>query len=694
MAGQREAQIYRAVAKYRTELQDRSFTPANQQMQQAYLAAIQALEGQITAVTQRIADARANGTPTKPVWLYQEARYRQLIEGAQSEFARFAVRAGLAIGQGQMSAVQTSIDNAEKLLALALGQPPADIRPEVLIKPPTERLTDLSGFLSDGSPLSTLLDKLGPQAARDIGRALTTGLVLGRNPNEIARDMRRSAALTRYRAESIARTEIHRAAREATRRRFEDNSDVVAGWIWHSAHNRSTCPACWAMHGTFHKVDERLAGHVRCRCAMIPQTKTWEELGLGEGLEDTRVTVPLGSDLFAQLSDAEKAAILGPSKFAMYKSGDFVLSDFAHLDKNKRWGDSWREASIAQAIAAAEARRAAELKKPRKQREKAPKAPPGQTAADPTPGTMSARQVREAILDDWNSRAARMDEYRARIAEASDAITKFYAEEVQPLADAHYEALRDHGPGSPEERAAIKALEAKEAENEKLWARQKAIQKERDRFDYDFDEYVMEKYVYQKPSKAQIKYEVRPRGENGEQWKRGVESWRRLWGPNTETGTQTVYLRYTDDKKWPDLAKRAYQWQDGVHMPAKVRHAGYGRERSTYGTMIHELTHWLEHNDAFIRREVEKYYNARTAGEQLEKLKDVVPGSGYADNEVTRRDKFIEPYMGKDYGGQVGSHETLTMAIQMLFGSPVTLAREDPDMFEWVFNLTRRIGRP
>ena len=42
------------------------------------------------------------------------------------------------------------------------------------------------------------------------------------------------------------------------------------------------------------------------------------------------------------------------------------------------------------------------------------------------------------------------------------------------------------------------------------------------------------------------------------------------------------------------------------------------------------------------------------------------------------------------YLQEIGSHELLTMAIQNLYGDPLRLARQDPEMFEWTVDLLRR----
>jgi hypothetical protein len=64
-------------------------------------------------------------------------------------------------------------------------------------------------------------------------------------------------------------------------------------------------------------------------------------------------------------------------------------------------------------------------------------------------------------------------------------------------------------------------------------------------------------------------------------------------------------------------------------------------------------------------------------GEALEWM-----GRGYNKSEKTRRDKFLDPYMGKDYGRT--ATEILSMGLEMFYADPVQLAENDPDYFDFI----------
>lgn len=68
--------------------------------------------------------------------------------------------------------------------------------------------------------------------------------------------------------------------------------------------------------------------------------------------------------------------------------------------------------------------------------------------------------------------------------------------------------------------------------------------------------------------------------------------------------------------------------------------------------------------------EIERqFYNRRTAGYDLEWL-----GPGYDQREVSRKDNFINAYMGKDYGGS--GYELLSMGLESLFCDTYNLSRD------------------
>lgn len=115
-------------------------------------------------------------------------------------------------------------------------------------------------------------------------------------------------------------------------------------------------------------------------------------------------------------------------------------------------------------------------------------------------------------------------------------------------------------------------------------------------------------------------------------------------------------------------------WQSGRRTP-EIKIASWNKD----GNAIHELGHRFEHIMPEIREQEAAFYAKRTAGEELQWL-----GKGYAKDEKTRKDNFVNAYMGKDYGGDV--FELVSMGMQLAYTAPNELA-DDANMQQWIFGL-------
>lgn len=185
---------------------------------------------------------------------------------------------------------------------------------------------------------------LSGQATAAMKRNLIRGLLVGSNPREVARRMVRQSqqgfngGLTR--ALNIARTEMLDAQRAASALAEKAHTDVLAGWIWSSELGPRTCPACFSMHGSVHSLDEPGPdGHQSCRCARVPKTKPWSELGFN--IPEPKSIFPNAETKFNTFSASQQVDILGPSKYAAWKAGKFPIASWGVKQQNPGWRDSW-----------------------------------------------------------------------------------------------------------------------------------------------------------------------------------------------------------------------------------------------------------------------------------------------------------------------------------------------------------------
>lgn len=349
-----EGQIFEIAGRFRRELLRRERAAASE-MVRYYGDVWRRIREQVDDLSRKIREAREAGEDVSPAWLFQQRRLESLRAQVEAELRNFARFTEQRILEQQAEAVAAAQEHAEQLALAGLGELPegVQVRWERL---PNEAVQDLVGFLQNGSPLRSLLDELPDEAGQAVGDALVRGVALGLNPREVARQVRREMGMSLARALRIARTETLRAYREATRRSFQANSHVVKGWIWHSALDRRTCAMCWAMHGTKHRLDERLDDHPNGRCAMIPITATWAELGF-KGVPETRLEVEPGAEVFARQPEEVQRAVLGNAAYEAYRAGAVSLQDFVGRRRSREWGTTRYGRSLREILGSEEARR-------------------------------------------------------------------------------------------------------------------------------------------------------------------------------------------------------------------------------------------------------------------------------------------------------------------------------------------------
>ncbi|GAB4528445.1 MAG: hypothetical protein OHK0046_47260 [Anaerolineae bacterium] len=120
---------------------------------------------------------------------------------------------------------------------------------------------------------------------------------------------------------NLVRTLNNYTARIGTRQVYEELG--VERWMW-SANigNPRTCFACIAMHGTLHPISEYLNDHHSGRCAMVPMTELWEDLGM-IGIVPRYDT---GLDWFRQQPPQIQRGIMGPELYSLWQQLGFDLT--------------------------------------------------------------------------------------------------------------------------------------------------------------------------------------------------------------------------------------------------------------------------------------------------------------------------------------------------------------------------------
>lgn len=89
--------------------------------------------------------------------------------------------------------------------------------------------------------------------------------------------------VTESEAVTLARTFIQQANVSAAQAVYDANDDLITGYQWTAILDLSVCPHCASLDGVVYKKDEKrppIPLHPRCRCLLLPVTKTYRELGL------------------------------------------------------------------------------------------------------------------------------------------------------------------------------------------------------------------------------------------------------------------------------------------------------------------------------------------------------------------------------------------------------------------------------
>lgn len=325
----------------------------SRELERAYRQTLRRLRRDLRALTARIEHAQAVGEPLGSSWLFRQERYRELIAGLEEEIRRFLPLVERHVRDAQHAAVQAAFHDGQQLILEALGPAPTAVSSQVsagFMRFNPEPLVQMVGFATNGQPLGLLLAEISPLAVASVRDALAYGVAAGRNPNVTAREVARLAEVPLTRARTIARTETLRAWRESSDRVYA-SSGVVTGWTWWSALDARTCASCWAQHGSEHPLGEVMATHPNCRCAKVPRTLSWAQIGF-PSVPDRRPTITPGPEVFAARPRSVQREVLGARKFDAYRTGRVTLDDLVARTQSARWGTGTREASLREALAA------------------------------------------------------------------------------------------------------------------------------------------------------------------------------------------------------------------------------------------------------------------------------------------------------------------------------------------------------
>lgn len=658
----------------------------------------------------RIADDTARGIPQSDTTRFMRFRAQQVVNQFTASINALSKSSADAVKDGQGHLIQYALDNTQDLVNASLGPNPVDPTVELtLTRPPAEDVATFMGFAGDGSPLRDLFDSIGPGTGQTMTDIIAYGIAAGKNPRAIVGQLSKATGIPGRRAETIARTEMIRASREAQRLMYKKNP-AIKGYRRQATQDARVCLACLALSGQYHDTDAILPNHPNCRCVMIPETMSWAEITGDPTIPETR-TMPADSKaLLAGLDPADILGIMGPARYTLWQSG-VPLSRMARVVNDPVWGPSLRIVPLDQLdttpgpepIVVPPVVPPVVPKKPRKPR--APKVQPVQSEP-PKPAVVrnrdpkwlldefrKIRQQRKRTIDEIKADIAAMEvERKAAWSSPDNDVLRKWMKESEPKYKALQEELRLFDGLTPEELKAMHDLlrsndpikfNRTPYKNVELGSGQKPIRlKDRKVVDKALD-YVMS-FIDDRP------LAFHGGGTNAFRW---VENGQIVQLPIQDV---RLVLHARSDAsgycQWTGRGEVALHptmigWPNEFVPTSLVKPMEMGR------TLAHEMVHWLDARNADVRNAFSGFFQKRTAGDTWEK-------SPYGGQY--KRDKWPDEYCGKrytyferEYDPNGHGLEVPTRGVELLLANPLRFAESDFEYFSIIVeNVLGTGGKP
>lgn len=155
--------------------------------------------------------------------------------------------------------------------------------------------------------------------------------------------------IARNNAAALVQTSVQTVANNARQATFEANADLIARYRWITALDSHVCPICVARADKAWGVDHKPQGHsiawavppvhFNDRCVIVPETKSWRELGIDmpeppPGMRASRDGPVPATTTFAQFLERKGAAfqdeVLGPGRAQLWRDGSISLADLVN----------------------------------------------------------------------------------------------------------------------------------------------------------------------------------------------------------------------------------------------------------------------------------------------------------------------------------------------------------------------------
>ena len=107
--------------------------------------------------------------------------------------------------------------------------------------------------------------------------------------------------------------------------------------------------SCVALHGSVHPVTETLNDHHNGRCAMIPNTVTYRDLGLH--VDTPELEIESGRDWFKEQPAAMQQQMMGQGMWDAWQGNQFAFDKLSQPYSDKVYGVMRRQATLGEVLA-------------------------------------------------------------------------------------------------------------------------------------------------------------------------------------------------------------------------------------------------------------------------------------------------------------------------------------------------------
>ena len=291
------------------------------------------VEQSLNTATEVLAHQMANGDePVTVSQLMRSQRYQELRRQLNAELRRYNAYADETITNGQRNMITDALTHSQALITAAALEAQMVVQFNRLPVSTVERMAGLAG---DGSPLMSVLNDATAGAGDALAQRLVSGVALGQNPIEVARQaIRNGVGQSFTRIQTIARTEQLRAYRVTTQESYTA-SRVVRAYRRLSARDERTCAACLFADGQEYALDEVFDEHPCGRCTLLPVL-----------YNVPFPTYETGQAWFTRQPEGTQLAILGRGRYDLWRRGAATLDDMISRDWSDTWGGSLRTTRV------------------------------------------------------------------------------------------------------------------------------------------------------------------------------------------------------------------------------------------------------------------------------------------------------------------------------------------------------------